>query len=74
MKRGVILNNKLIKEGFLVDPGNKRIGMYDLLIDGEKVIKIEEEINLDSGIEVINAKGKYIVPLYRPSSQSRQYY
>lgn len=62
MKRGVIMNKKLIKEGFLVDPGNKRIGMYDLLIEGEKVIKVEEEIKIDNGIEVINAKGKYIVP------------
>ncbi len=56
------MDKRIIKEGFLIDPGNNRIGIYDLLIEGENIIKVEEEINLNHGAEVINAKGKYIVP------------
>ena len=56
------MNKRLIKEGFLIDPGNNKIGMYDILIEGEKVTKVEEEININHGVEVLNAKGKYIVP------------
>ncbi len=56
------MNKLLIKGAFLIDPGNNRIGMHDLLVEGDKVIRVEEEISLKHGVEVIDAKGKYILP------------
>ncbi|MCM8765257.1 MAG: dihydroorotase [Candidatus Omnitrophica bacterium] len=51
----------LIKGGYLVDPGNKREGVFDILIADGKVIKIEKEINQDAE-RLINAQGKFILP------------
>jgi dihydroorotase len=57
-----LMKKILIKDGYLIDPSSDKIGKYDLLIDGEKVAKVEKEINIDQNVEVVNAKGKYVVP------------
>ena len=51
----------LIKGGYIVDPGNKREGVFDLLIEEGKITKIEKEIK-DENCKLINAEGKYIRP------------
>ncbi|SDZ15628.1 amidohydrolase family protein [Tindallia californiensis] len=52
----------LIRGGYLIDPGNKKEGNYDLLVEGDRISKIEKEITVNKEIEVIEADGKFVVP------------
>jgi len=53
---------KIIKGGHIFNPDD--IGCKDILIAGEKIIEVKQNIPIPSGIkvEVIDAKGKTIVP------------
>lgn len=51
----------LIKNGRIIDPASQRDGKYDLLIDGETIVKVAEEIE-DTADEVVDAEGCYVVP------------
>ncbi len=51
----------LIKQGRVIDPANKRDGVFDLLIEKGKIVKIEENIT-DSAQTVIKAQGKIVSP------------
>ncbi|MCG8482402.1 MAG: beta-aspartyl-peptidase [Clostridia bacterium] len=54
---------KLIKNGKVYGP--ELLGKVDILISGNKIIKIDEKIDFDDPIfdvEVINAEGKIVVP------------
>lgn len=51
----------LIKDGHVVDPLNKIDGRADVLIDGEKVIKVARGIKI-SDAKIIDAKGKIVSP------------
>lgn len=42
----------LIQNGYMIDPRSGKEGNYDILIDGEKVIRIEEKTGVGTGIEV----------------------
>ncbi len=50
----------LIKNGHIVSPENNIDGIFDILIDNDKIIKIEKNISVDC--ETIDAKNKYIFP------------
>lgn len=61
----------LIKNGYVIDPASDREGIYDVLIDGERIAKVEACINEEavragaaesSSLTVIDASGKYIMP------------
>ncbi|WP_129599671.1 dihydroorotase [Anaerophilus nitritogenes] len=51
----------LIKEGWVVDPSQNINGVLDILIEKGKIKKIDPNIFEDE-CEIIDAKGKYIVP------------
>ncbi len=50
----------LIKNGHIVSPENNIDGIFDILIENNKISKIAEDIVADC--ETIDAKGKYIFP------------
>ena len=63
----------LIQNGYMIDPRSGKEGHYDILIDGEKIVKIEEKTGVGSGIkggiakqesvcEVIDATGLFVAP------------
>ena len=55
----------LIKNGRVIDPSVQRDGMYDILVDGEKVAQTAENISeelLDGDDMLIDASGCYVVP------------
>ena len=55
----------LIKNGRVIDPSVQRDGMYDILVDGEKVAQTAENISeelLDGDDLLIEASGCYVVP------------
>src|SRR6056297_729346 len=51
----------LIKNGRVYDSNNGLDGKYDILIEGNKIFEINEEIK-NQGYEVIEAEGKIIIP------------
>ncbi|MCM8783838.1 MAG: dihydroorotase [Candidatus Omnitrophica bacterium] len=51
----------LIKGGYIVDPGNGREGVFDILVEKGKIVKIEKNIK-DEGHKLIDAGGKFILP------------
>ena len=51
----------LIRNGRVIDPDTKRDGKFDLLIDEEKIRKVEEKIE-EKADEVIDAEGCYVMP------------
>ena len=52
----------LVKNAFLIDPKSGREGVYDILMDFGRVQKIEADIAVPDGAEVIDAKGLTAAP------------
>ena len=52
----------LVKDGFLVDPVSGRNGVFDILIEDGHVAEVDTCIEVKDSYEVIDAKGKYIMP------------
>lgn len=52
----------LIKGGKVVDPKTLASGPKDIFIDEGKIKKIEADIKIEEGVEVIDAKGKLVFP------------
>ena len=51
----------LIKDGYIYDPANKREGVFDILIQDNKILKVAKKIK-DKTSRTIEAKGKIILP------------
>lgn len=53
----------LIKNGYMIDPKSGREGNYDIMTDGEKIVKIGENLSCqDKHCEVVDAEGLLIAP------------
>lgn len=53
----------LIKQGHLLDPVNNRDGIFDLLIEEDKITKVEPFIEIADTIDkVIDAAGRFVMP------------
>src|SRR4030043_1398447 len=55
------MNSVLIKKGHIVDPFNKREGVFDILISGSKIREISKDITTE-GQKVIDARNKIVAP------------
>lgn len=51
----------LIKGGHVVDVKTGKIGVYDILIEKDKIIEIGNDLELANG-DIIDATGKYVLP------------
>lgn len=51
----------LIKNGYVLDPASQVEGYYDLLIKGDRILKVERDIDA-SPDKVIDATGMYVMP------------
>lgn len=51
----------LIKNGHLLDPATHRDGQYDIMMEDDKICKVEPEI-LEGADIVIDADGSYVMP------------
>lgn len=62
----------LIKKGYILDPASKREGEYDLLIDEDRIRKVDscidiakiqqEVVSRNEQLMIIEAEGKYVMP------------
>ena len=51
----------LIQNGYVLDPESKREGMYDVLIEDNKIIKVAEQIT-EHADKLLDASGCYVMP------------
>lgn len=51
----------LIQNGYVLDPESKREGIYDVLVQDEKIVKVAEKIETEAD-RVIDASGSYVMP------------
>ena len=51
----------LIKNGRVIDPANKRDGVFDVLVENGKISKVAKNIKLGNA-EIIDAKDKIVIP------------
>lgn len=59
--KGWINVKLLIKQGHVIDPSTNRDGIYDILIEDNIIKSVEEHIKTNAD-QVIDAKGKYVMP------------
>ena len=53
----------LIKNGYMIDPKSGREGKYDILTEGDKIVKIQRAMEPPSqSCEVIDAEGLLVAP------------
>ena len=52
----------LIKNGMILDSKEIRFYKGDILVDGNKIVKIADDI--EENCEVIDANGNYVVPAF----------
>ena len=51
----------LIQNGHVLDPESKTEGIYDILVEEKKIVKVAEHI-ADAADKVIDAKGCFVMP------------
>jgi dihydroorotase len=51
----------LLKGGRLVDPANGRDGMFDVLIDGDRILRVGRDLPVDAGTMVVEIPAGFIV-------------
>ena len=52
---------RLLRGGRLVDPANSRDGAFDILIDGDRVVKVGTDLTVETGTTVIEIPKGYVV-------------
>ncbi|HUK36773.1 MAG TPA: dihydroorotase [Vicinamibacterales bacterium] len=52
---------RLLRGGRLVDPANGRDGMFDVLIDGDRVARVGRDLAVDGGTVVVDIPSGYVV-------------
>ena len=52
---------KLLRGGHVVDPANGRNGMFDVLIDGDRIVKVGRDLPVDAGTTVVDVPGAFVV-------------
>ena len=53
--------NILIKNGHVLDPLTKKDGLFDVLIEGKQIARVQEHIEEDAD-KIIDAQGCYVMP------------
>ena len=61
LQKGIQKMSILIKNGRVIDPDTRKDGRYDILIEEDKIVKVDQEIK-EEAEEVINAEGCYVMP------------
>lgn len=54
---------RLLKGGFVIDPASNRKGVFDILVEGKRVVKIAPVVeDVGEDVEIIDCTGKWIFP------------
>jgi len=52
---------KLLKGGRVVDPVNGRNGVFDVLLDGDRIVKVGRDLPVDAGTAVVEIPSTFVV-------------
>jgi dihydroorotase len=52
---------RLLKGGRVVDPVNGRNGVFDVLIDADRIVKVGRDLPVDAGTAVVEIPGRFVV-------------
>ena len=52
---------KLLKGGRVVDPVNGRNGVFDVLLDGDRIVKVGRDLPVDAGTIVVEIPSAFVV-------------
>jgi len=52
---------KLLKGGHVVDPVNGRNGVFDVLLDGDRIVKVGRDLPVDAGTTVVEIPSAFVV-------------
>src|SRR6478672_9894842 len=52
---------KLLKGGRVVDPVNGRNGVFDVLLDGDRIVKVGRDLPVDAGTTVVEIPSAFVV-------------
>src|SRR6266571_3283560 len=52
---------RLLKGGRLVDPMNGRDGVFDVLIDAGRIVKVGRDLPVEAGTTVVEIPGAFVV-------------
>ena len=52
---------KLLKGGRVVDPVNGRNGVFDVLIDADRIVKVGRDLPVDAGTTVVEIPSAFVV-------------
>src|SRR5438876_6176114 len=52
---------KLLKGGRVVDPVNGRTGVFDVLMDGDRIVKVGRDLPVDAGTTVVEISERFVV-------------
>ena len=52
---------KLLKGGRVVDPVNGRNGVFDVLIEGDRIVKVGRDLPVDAGTSVVEIPSAFVV-------------
>ncbi len=47
------MTKRLLKAGHVVDPANGRNGVFDVLIDGDRIVRVGRDLPVDAGVTVV---------------------
>ena len=51
----------LIRNGQVVDPSSKTEGRFDVLVEGDRIVRVAEQID-ETADRVLDAEGCYVMP------------
>ena len=57
---------RLLKGGRVVDPANGRDGVFDILIEGDRIARIGENLTVEDGTVVVERAPRAEIRLYAP--------
>src|SRR6202166_2876466 len=52
---------RLLKGGRVVDPVNGRNGVFDVLMDGDRIVKVGRDLPVDAGTTVVEVPSAFVV-------------
>src|SRR5712671_3487619 len=52
---------RLLKGGRVVDPANGRNGVFDVLIDGDRIVMVGRDLPVDVGTTVVEISERFVV-------------
>ena len=55
------MSKRLLRGARVVDPANARDGMFDVLIDGDRIARVGRDLPIDAGTTIVEVPGGFVI-------------